>query len=37
MVFGIQEQDVWFRVAMDEEAGRIAVGRVGGVSLFEYV
>jgi hypothetical protein len=38
MVFGVREHDEWFRVAMDEEAGRIAVGCVdGGISLFEYV
>lgn len=38
MVFGVREHDEWFRVAMDEEAGRIAVSRIdGGVSLFEYI
>jgi len=37
MVFGVREQDEWYRVAMDEEAGRIAIGCVdGGITLFEY-
>lgn len=37
MVFGVRENDQWYRVAMDEEAGRIAIGCVdGGISLFEY-
>jgi hypothetical protein len=37
MVFGVREHDEWFRVAMDEETGRVAVGCVdGGISLFEY-
>jgi len=37
MVFGVREYDEWSRVAMDEEAGRIAVGCVDGrISLFEY-
>jgi hypothetical protein len=37
MVFGVREHDEWFRVAMDEEAGRIVLSRInGGVSLFEY-
>lgn len=38
MVFGVRGQDTWTHVAMDEQAGRIAVGCVdGGVELFEYV
>jgi len=38
MVFGIQEHDEWFGIAMDEEAGRIAVGCMNGViTLFEYI
>lgn len=37
MVFGVREHDEWFGIAMDEEAGRIALSRInGGVSLFEY-
>jgi len=37
MVFGVRPHDEWHCVAMDEEAGRIAVGCVdGGVTLFEY-
>jgi hypothetical protein len=37
MVFGVREHDEWYCVAMDEEAGRIAIGGVdGGITLFEY-
>jgi len=37
MVFGVREHDEWFRVAMDEEAGRIALSGInGGVFLLEY-
>lgn len=37
MVFRIQEDDLWNKVVMDEESGRVAVGCVNGsMTLFEY-
>jgi len=37
MVFGVRDDDLWNRIAMDEESGRIAVGYVNGsITLFEY-
>ena len=37
MVFGTCDDDTWTRIAMDEEAGRIAIGHVdGAITLLEY-
>ncbi|OAX35413.1 hypothetical protein K503DRAFT_773507 [Rhizopogon vinicolor AM-OR11-026] len=37
MVFRVREDDMWTKVAMDEESGRVAVGYVNGaITLFEY-
>lgn len=37
VIFGVRENDIWNRVAMDEEAGRIAVGSIDGtVRLFDF-
>lgn len=37
MVFGIQEDDSWVRVALDEQEGRIAIGTdTGSISILEF-
>jgi len=37
MVFAIQEDDTWVRVALDEQEGRIALGsNTGSISILEY-
>jgi len=37
MVFRVREDDMWNKIAMDEESGRIAVGYVdGSITLLEY-
>ncbi|KAG1787517.1 uncharacterized protein HD556DRAFT_952766 [Suillus plorans] len=37
MVFRVRDDDLWNKVAIDEESGRIAVGYVNGsITLFEY-
>ena len=37
MLFGVHGDDAWTRVAMEEEAGRIALGHVdGAITLLEY-
>lgn len=37
MVFHVRDDDLWNKVAIDEESGRIAVGYVNGsITLFEY-
>ncbi|KAG2364656.1 hypothetical protein BDR07DRAFT_1354764 [Suillus spraguei] len=37
MVFRVQDNDLWNKIAIDEESGRIAVGYVNGsITLFEY-
>lgn len=37
MLFGVREDDAWTRVAMEEEAGLIALGHVdGAITLLEY-
>jgi hypothetical protein len=37
MVFRVREDDLWNKIAMDEESGRVAVGYVNGsITLFEY-
>ncbi|KAH7910058.1 hypothetical protein BJ138DRAFT_1114430 [Hygrophoropsis aurantiaca] len=37
MMFGVQEDDMWSRVAMDEESGRVVLGCVNGdIEMFEY-
>jgi len=36
-VFNVCEDDAWTRVAIDEEEGRVAIGRVDGtIMVFEY-
>jgi hypothetical protein len=38
MVFHVREDDMWNKVAVNEQAGRVAVGYVNGaITLFEYV
>jgi len=35
--FNVCEDDAWTRVAIDEEEGRVAIGRVDGtIMVFEY-
>lgn len=37
MVFRVRDNDMWNKIAVDEESGRIAVGYVNGsITLFEY-
>ena len=37
MVFGVRDDDTWTRVAMEEQAGRIALGHDDGtITLLEY-
>lgn len=37
MVFGMRGDDAWTRIAMEEEAGRIALGHTdGAITLLEY-
>ncbi|KAG2111101.1 hypothetical protein DEU56DRAFT_216184 [Suillus clintonianus] len=37
MIFRVRDDDLWCKVAVDEESGRIAVGDVNGsITLFEY-
>jgi len=37
MLFGVRDDDAWTRIAMEEEAGRIALGHVdGAITLLEY-
>lgn len=37
MVFRVRDDDLWNKIAIDEESGRIAVGYVNGsITLFEY-
>lgn len=37
MVFGMRNNDAWTRIAMEEEAGRIALGHTdGAITLLEY-
>lgn len=37
MVFDVQQDDAWTRIAMEEEAGRIAIGHTNGaITLLEY-
>ncbi|KAH7921201.1 hypothetical protein BV22DRAFT_1132472 [Leucogyrophana mollusca] len=37
MVLGVQEDDLWNRIAVDEESGRVALGCVNGdIEMFEY-
>ncbi|KAF8547779.1 hypothetical protein OG21DRAFT_1424220 [Imleria badia] len=37
MLFGVRDDDAWTRVAMEEEAGRIALGHGdGAITLLEY-
>jgi len=37
MVFGVRDDEAWTRIAMEEEAGRIALGHTdGAITLLEY-
>ncbi|KAH0836831.1 hypothetical protein J3R83DRAFT_8607 [Lanmaoa asiatica] len=37
MMFGMRNDDAWTRIAMEEEAGRIAIGHTdGAITLLEY-